>query len=148
MGQRWYHPPPPDPCSQRPSFYKKQQIKIKKIKGKKKKRKKSPPPPNWACQHATDFKSGCVCVGISVCVQPWPQESLITCEDWCACGSSMGVRATPSISSPEQTPLPRDSRCSSSVKTEKKNPQLVLTRRTKMDASEACRVRSTHRHLL
>lgn len=130
-GQSWYYTPSPT-HPQCPSVYKKQ-TGNKKIEEKKK--KENPPPPNRAWQHATDFK--CVrvhaCVWGSACVRPWPPESLRIWEDWCmsecvcvcmcvrACWGSMGVRGTPSISSPGQTPLLQDSRCSSSAERRKQN---------------------------
>lgn len=82
-GQSWYYTPSPT-HPQCPSVYKKQ-TGNKKIEEKKKKKKKTPHPPiGPGSTPLTSCACACLRVG-SVCVRPWPPESLRKWEDWCMC---------------------------------------------------------------
>ena len=123
--------PLPTPVPNVPQFTRnKQEIKRlkRKEKKKKKKKKRNPPTPHpgLSARHWLQV-CGCVCVRACVyenqCVCGQGRKSL-----WeyvrtgvCARGGSMGVRGTPSISSLGQTPLLRDSRCSSSAEVDRKH---------------------------
>ena len=126
--------PSPTPVPNVPQFTRNKQ-EIKRLKKQKEKKKKSPHPPSgpastpltsilsaWVSVHA------CMCVRISVCAVMAARVSEnmwgLVCVCVCACEGSMGVRGTPSISSPGRTPSLRDSRCSSSAGERKKKKKV------------------------
>lgn len=130
-GQSWYYTPSPT-HPQCPSVYKKQ-TGNKKIE-EKKKRKPPTPQSGLAARHWLQVCAcACLRVRISVCaavaarvsenMRGLVHVSECVCVWMCvhACWGSMGVRGTPSISSPGQTPLLQDSRCSSSAERRKQN---------------------------